>query len=237
MIGSDGPGVGGAAPPGLLVRKTGAGRTSASLGAYRSLGPLGKASGVPAGREEGRALLLLGQNGTGRGLCPQETAALPRRRPPVLVSESSEPGRGTRGSHTGPACLSVASPLLLSHPATLLHTHPHTRVTHAHALPLSHHVLHAPALLRGDEHEEDPPQRCLPPVHTTASFCPSRSSKSLPEHGQFGPGAGGARPEATPPPPGHSGPGPRRVCHRWRRQLPGVGPPQRGTSDRRSVPT
>lgn len=82
VIGSDGTGlgVGGTAPLGLLVRKMGGG--GASLGAYRSLGPLSKASGVPRDRGEGRAHLLLGQNGTGRWLCPQERTTLPRPPPP-----------------------------------------------------------------------------------------------------------------------------------------------------------
>lgn len=135
MIGSDGPGVGGgrsSRAPGE-EEGGGAGRTSAGLGAYRSLWPLGKASGVPTGREAGRVLLLLlGQNGTGRGLCPQEIAAVLRSRPPGAGLRAVGARKGDEGKQQGPASLSVPSPCFPS-PDTLVRTR-HTR-TRTRSLP------------------------------------------------------------------------------------------------------
>lgn len=186
MIGSDGPGVGGAAPPGLLVRKTGAGRGGPQPASEptEAWGHSVRPVVFQQAERKGEPSSSLGRMGQGEACVLRKYPLCPGPGPQVLVSEPSEPGRGTRGGSTGPASLSVPSPCSFPAPPHAC-THPRTHVTHAHvhtrALSLSPvHVLHVPALLHGDERKEDPPQRGLPPAHTTASFCPSRYSKSRP---------------------------------------------------------
>lgn len=132
--------MGGTAPLGLLVRKMGVGRGGASLGAYRSLGPLSKAGGVPRGRGKGELTSSLGRMGQGDGSVLRKAPLGPGPHVQALISKHSEPGRVTEGKEHG-SCLPHRS-FTCSFPAPVTRMHTHVCVHNAHTCRCTHACTH-----------------------------------------------------------------------------------------------